>query len=257
MPFGRPLPVLIQCVPSVTPSVSSFQTTSWSLVVAAGVEPTADSRRALATLCQIYWHPVYAFIRRKGFERDQAQDLTQSFFLVLLEKNSLRAANQERGRFRSFLLTSVKHFLSNQRDRARAAKRGGGQVALSLDPVEAESWYLPRGAVDNVTPERLFEHRWALSLLEQVMAKLRAEFAHRGKAEHFDRLSPFLQGDSNEVRYETLAAEMGIAAGALRTSVHRMRRKYRALVRAEIALTVSGPEEIDDEIRFLLTTLSG
>jgi RNA polymerase sigma-70 factor (ECF subfamily) len=256
MPFGRPLPVLINCVRSVAPSVSSFQTTSWSLVVAAAVEPTADSRRALATLCQIYWHPVYAFIRRNGFERDQAQDLTQSFFVVLLEKNYLRDANQERGRFRSFLLTAVKHFLSNQRDRAQAMKRGGGKVVLSIDPVEAESWYLPRGAVDNVTPERLFEHRWALSLLEEVLAKLRAEFAHRGKAEHFDRLSPFLHGDSNEILYEALAAELGITAGALRTSVHRMRRKYGALLRAEIALTVSGPEEIDEEIRFLLTTLS-
>jgi len=136
-------------------------------------------------------------------------------------------------------------------------QRGGGKVALSIDPVEAESWYLPRGAVDNVTPERLFEHRWALSLLEEVMAKLRAEFVQGRKVEHFDRLSPFLHGDSNEIRYEALAAEMGVAPGALRTSVHRMRRKYRALLRAEIALTVSAPEEIDDEIRFLLTTLSG
>jgi RNA polymerase sigma-70 factor (ECF subfamily) len=208
-------------------------------------------------LCQVYWRPVYAFIRRNGFDLDQAQDLTQAFFAVLLEKNYLGDAKQERGRFRSFLLTAVKHFLSNQRDRAQAQKRGGGQLALSIDPVEAESWYLPREAVDNVTPEHLFQLRWAHSLLEQVMAKLRAAFEEAGKAEQFERLSEFLHGDSSGIRYEALAAEMGVTAGALRTSVHRMRRKYRELLRAEIAQTVSTPEEIDEEIRFLIATLSG
>lgn len=228
--------------------------------MAAAVQPSAESRTALATLCQIYWHPVYAFIRRNGFDRDQAQDLTQEFFAVLLEKNYLGDAKQERGRFRSFLLTAVKHFLSNQRDRAHAQKRGGGHTELSLDlsidPKEAEIWYSPV-AVDDVTPERLFELRWAHSLLEQVMAKLREEFANAGKAEYFDRLAAYLHGDSKVIRYEELAAEMGVNAGALRTQVHRMRRKYRDLLRAEIAQTVSTPAEIDDEIRFLLTTLSG
>jgi len=228
--------------------------------VAAAVQPSTESRTALATLCQIYWHPVYAFIRRNGSDRDQAQDLTQAFFAVLLEKNYLGDAKQERGRFRSFLLTAVKHFLSNQRDRATAQKRGGGQPELSLDlafdPREAEAWYSPV-AVDDVTPERLFELRWAHSLLERVMANLREEFANSGKAEYFDRLSDYLHGDSKGIHYDELSAEMGVTAGALRTQVHRMRRKYRDLLRGEIAQTVSTPAEIDDEIRFLLTTLSG
>lgn len=211
---------------------------------------------ALATLCGVYWHPVYAFIRRNGSDSDQAQDLTQAFFTVLLEKNYVGEAKQERGRFRSFLLTAVKHFLANERDRAQALKRGGGQVAVSIDPVEAESWYLPE-AVDKVTPERLFELRWALSLLERVMARLRAEFADAGKGEHFDQLAAFLQGDTSGPRYEALAEKMGASAGALRTQVHRMRRKYRDMLRAEIAETVASPEDIDDEIRFLMTTLAG
>jgi RNA polymerase sigma-70 factor (ECF subfamily) len=209
------------------------------------VQPTLDSRRALATLCQIYWHPIYAFIRRNGHDREQSQDLTQSFFAVLLEKNYLRDARQERGRFRSFLLTAVKHFLANEWDRAHALKRGGGQVLVSIDPVEAESWYVP-AAMNDLTPERLFERRWALSLLEQVMVKLRTEYAAMGKAELFEKLSMFLNGDSQDVRYEALAAELGVSPGAMRTSVHRMRRKYRNLLRAEIVETVSGPEKIDD-----------
>ncbi len=224
--------------------------------MAAAIQPSAASQCALASLCQIYWHPVYAFIRRNGSGREQAQDLTQAFFAVLVEKNYLGKAKEERGRFRSFLLTAVKHFLSNQRDHAQALKRGSGQVELSLDLDlgDVEVWYSP-AAVDNVTPERLFELRWAHSLLEQVMGKLRAEFA--GTKEHFDRLSIFLQGDSKGIHYDDLASEMATTTGALRTSVHRMRRRYRDLLRAEIAQTVSSPEEIDDEIRFLLTTLGG
>lgn len=254
MPFGRPLPVLIDCVRRVT--TSSFQTTSWSLVVAAAVQPSAASSRALSSLCQIYWHPVYAFIRRNGSDRDQAQDLTQAFFALLLEKNYVGDAKQERGRFRSFLLTAVKHFLSNQRDRAQALKRGGKQLELSIDASEVEAWYSPV-AVDNVTPERLFELRWAHSLLERVVAKLHVEFTNAGKAKHFNRLLAFLHGDSEDIRYEAMAREMGVTAGALRTQVHRMRRRYRDLLRAEIAETVATPEEVDDEIRFLLATLSG
>jgi len=224
-------------------------------VIAAAERPTKDARVALATLCQIYWHPIYAFIRRNGDDRDQARDLTQAFFAVLLEKNYLRDAQQKRGRFRAFLLTAVKHFLANQRDREQALKRGGGQVAISIDPAEAESWYAP-AAVDDVTPERLYERRWALSMLDQVMSKLRAEFVEKGKADYFDQLAPFLDGDTRDARYETVAAGMGVAAGALRTAVHRMRRKFGRLLREEIAETVSEPEEIDDEIRFILATLS-
>ena len=143
MPFGRPLPTMLECVPNLMPaaSTSSFRTTSWTIVLAASVDSSADPGGALANLCQIYWHPVYAFIRRRGYDRDQAEDLTQGFFARLLEKHYLLDADRERGRFRSFLLTAVKHFIANEWDRANALKRGGGQAAVSIDLVEAERWY--------------------------------------------------------------------------------------------------------------------
>lgn len=256
MPFGKPLPVLLDCVPRMTGDVSKsgFKTTSWSLVLAAAVDRGSRADPALAALCQQYWHPVYAFIRRNGHSTDQAQDLTQAFFAVLLDKHYLRDAKQERGRFRSFLLTAVKHFLSNQRAREQAVKRGGGQPHISINPAEAETWYTPE-VVDSETPEHLFERRWALSLLEQVMAKLRVEFERTEKAGQFELLSPFLNGDAG-VGYETAAAQAGVSAGSLRTAVHRMRGRYRALLREEIAQTVAESDEIDEEIRFLMKVLS-
>ncbi len=205
---------------------SEFHTTSWTLIRAASGDRSGDSREALAALCQKYWHPVYAFVRSRGYDREQSQDLTQGFFALLIEKNYLLDADRKRGRFRSFLLAAVKHFLSNEWDRANALKRGGGQVPVSL------------------------------SVLENVMSKLRAEFADAGKANEFDRLSMYLNRESESARYDALAEEMGISAGALRMSVHRLRRRYRSLLRAEIAESVSGPEEIDDELRFLLLVLS-
>jgi DNA-directed RNA polymerase specialized sigma24 family protein len=232
-----------------------FHTTSWTLIRAASGDPTADSRQALAVLCQKYWHPVYAFIRNCGYDREQSQDLTQGFFALLIEKNYLLDADPKRGRFRFFLLAAVKHFLANEWDRANRLKRGGGQVFVSIDLAEAEGWHT-LAAVEQATPESLYERRWASSLLENVMSKLRAEFADAGKANEFDRVSMFLNRDSDSVRYDTVADQMGISAGALRMSVHRMRRRYRSLLRAEIAETVSGPDEIDDELRFLLSILS-
>ena len=198
---------------------------------------------------------MYAFIRRNGYDLEQAQDLTQGFFMQLLEKRFLVDADQQRGKFRSFLLTAVKHFLANEWDREHALKRGGGRAPLSIDAVEAERWYVP-SVVAETTPESLFERRWALSLLENVLARLRAEFATAGKASLFEILSPLLNRDSGDQHYEELAGQLGTSAGALRMSVHRMRRRYRNLLREEIAQTVSTPEEIDDEIRFLLSTLS-
>ena len=236
------------------PGGSEFRTTSWSLILSAVSDPTADGRQALATLCQTYWNPVYSFIRRNGHDPDKAQDLAQEFFARLIEKNYLEDADRSRGRFRSFLLTSVKHFLANEWDRGRALKRGGGHNLISIDIVEAERWYVP-AVVEGVTPESLFERRWALSLLERVMEKLRAEYLSSGKESQFASLEGFLNHDSED-RYEQAAGKMGVSAGALRMSVLRMRRKYRALLRAEIGETVSAPEEIDDEIRFLLSTLN-
>ena len=236
-------------------ATSKFRTTSWTLVLAAGAKGTPTSQEALAQLCRAYWQPIYVFIRRKGHSPDQAQDLTQGFFAVLLEKNYLADADRQRGRFRSFLLTSVKHFLANEWDRSHALKRGGFQDSIPIDPVEAETWYAPQ-AVEQQTPGTLFERRWAVSVLERAMEKLRAEFARAGKTEHFDRLAAFLNRADAEARYATLAAQMGISPGALRIAVHRMRRRYKILLRAEIAETVSEPEQIQDEIRFLLSALS-
>ena len=187
---------------------SRFHTTSWTMVLAASVDPSADANAALAHLCQLYWHPVYAFVRRRGYSRDEAEDLTQGFFTQLLAKNYLLDADRERGRFRSFLLTAVKHFLANEWDRSNALKRGGGQAAVSLDLVEAERWYEP-ATIEAATPERLFERRWALSLLEQVMAKLRAEFDAAGRAGQFDALVVFLSRDAGGERYQAVAERLG------------------------------------------------
>jgi len=205
-------------------------------------------------LCQAYWHPVYVFIRRSGFDGEQSRDLTQGFFTLLLEKNHLLAADRERGRFRSFLLTSVKNFLANQRDWSRALKRGGGQVQVPIDLVEAEAWRSVTAA-GSESPESLFERRWALSVLERVMAKLQAEYTSTAKDLDFGRLAPFLNRES-DTGYEEVAQKSGVSASALRVTVHRMRRRYRQLLRAEIAETVSKPEEVDDEIRFLVSVLS-
>src|SRR5215510_8321351 len=198
-----------------------FHTTSWTLVRAASGDPTADSRQALAALCQKYWHPVYTFVRSRGYNREESQDLTQAFFALLIEKNYLLDADPKRGRLRFFLLAAVKHFLANERDRTNALKRGGGQVAVSIDLAEAEGWRT-LALVEQATPESLYERRWVLSLLENAMSKLRAEFADAGKADEFNRLSVFLNRDSESARYDTLAEEMRISSGALRMSVYRM-----------------------------------
>jgi RNA polymerase sigma factor (sigma-70 family) len=255
LPLGVSIPVVVQCVYPAMSGRSGFRTTSWNLILAAASDPTTEARHALATLCQIYWNPVYAFIRRKGHEIERAEDLTQDFFAKLIEKNYLGDADRSRGRFRSFLLVSVKHFLANEWDRDRALKRGGGQAHVSIDTVEAERWYAP-AATEDVTPEDLFERRWALSLLERVMARLRAEYTAAGKAAQFQVLQPFLNREVDETRYQDAAAQLGASAGALRMSVLRMRRKYRELLRAEIGETVETPQEIDEEIRFLLSILN-
>ena len=233
---------------------AEFHTTSWSLILAAASDPTIHARRALATLCQTYWNPVYAFIRRHGHDPDKAQDLTQEFFACLIEKNYLGDANRQRGRFRSFLLTCVKHFLANEWDKAKALKRGGGQISVSIDVVEAERWYAP-AIVEDATPESLFERRWALSLLERVMFRLREEYADGGRKEQFNTLVEFLHQDSDDSGYREAAQRVGMSAGALRMAALRMRKKYRELLRAEIGETVTSPTDVDDEIRFLLSSL--
>jgi RNA polymerase sigma factor (sigma-70 family) len=231
-----------------------FATTRWSLVLAAGQRSSPQSSAALATLCENYWYPLYAYVRRRGHQADEARDFTQAFFARLLEKNDLAAADPGRGRFRSFLLTSLKHFLANEWDRNRAQKRGGGRSALSIDFGTAEERYRAEPAHD-LTPERIFERRWAFVLLENVLARLHDESAQAGKSDSFDRLKGFLTGEQPTGTYGQLAAELNMSEGAVKVAVHRLRRRYRELLRAEIEETVADPDEIDREIRDLFSAL--
>jgi RNA polymerase sigma-70 factor (ECF subfamily) len=235
------------------PESPRFRTTCWSLVLAAS--NPEETREALATLCRIYWRPVYGFIRRNGHDADNAQDLTQEFFARLIEKNYLGDADRRRGRFRSFLLTSVRHFLANEWDRRTALKRGGGYILLSTDALGADQWYASTASPDE-TPERLFERRWALALLDRVMDRLHEDYVSAGKARQFEMLQKFLTHDADHEHYAQLAAQTGLSVGALRMAVLRMRRKYASLLHAEVAETVETPDEVDEEIRFLWETLS-
>jgi RNA polymerase sigma-70 factor (ECF subfamily) len=233
---------------------SRFPTTSWGLVLSAD-RPTAASRDALGALCRIYWHPVYSYIRSRGHAAFDAEDLTQEFFTRLLEKHYLRDVRRERGRFRVFLLASVKHFLANEWDRARAKKRGGGKAALPLDIEMAESVYRSE-PVDRLTPEVIFERRWALTLLDRVVGLLENKSAAAGKAQQFNYLKPFLTGNMPDVSYQQVARELAMTEGAVKMAVHRMRKQFGELLRAELAEVVADPAEIDDEIRYLLNCVT-
>ncbi len=238
-----------------TPSRSAqFPTTRWTLVVAAGDPQRKDARSALVALCENYWYPLYAYLRRRGYPADQAQDLTQEFFIRVMEGRYLDRADREKGRFRAFLLTSLKFFVADEQDRQRAYKRGGGAV-MSLEVSSGEDRYLHEPAHDE-TPERIFERRWALSVLDRVMDKLRDECARQGRPEHFERLKVFLLGHS-DVPYAALAREMNTSEGAFKVAIHRLRKRYRELFRQEIADTVADPSEVEPELRFLAGVLTG
>jgi DNA-directed RNA polymerase specialized sigma24 family protein len=236
-------------------SPGRFATTHWSVVVAARDGEAVEAREALAALCQAYWYPIYAYVRRQGHPADQAQDLTQEFFTRLLEKDFLGAVDPEKGKFRAFLLAACKHFLANERDRDRAQKRGGGRACLPLDFGDAEVRY-GREPGHRLTAEKLFERRWALALLEGVLARLREEHAARGKGELFDRLRGFLVGERQPGGYAGAAADLGLTEGAVKVAVHRLRQRYRELLREEIARTVHDPEQVDEEIRALFAALA-
>ncbi|MBL7223694.1 MAG: sigma-70 family RNA polymerase sigma factor [Candidatus Brocadiae bacterium] len=235
---------------------SRFATTHWSIVVAARGERTTAARQALATLCEAYWYPLYAYVRRRGYAAADAQDLTQAFFAALLEKQYLRTADRERGRLRSFLLTALKRFVSKQWARAHTLKRGGAHSPVPLDPRSGETRYALEPSHD-WTPERLYERRWALTLLEQVMARLRRKYADDGKAELFDHLKAFLTGQSGAPSYRQVACDLDTTEGAVKVAVHRLRRRYRELLRSEIAHTVADPQDAEDELRLLLAALRG
>ena len=211
---------------------------------------------ALEKLCRAYWYPLYAYVRRCGRTKEDAEDLTQAFFARLLEKNFLDAAEQERGRFRSFLLVALKRFLANEWDRSRAQKRGGGQTHVPLDTEFAERKFQTEFMAEEISPDRAYERRWALTLLEQTMARLRAEFEQSGKINEFEQLKIFLTADKREIPYTTVADELKMNENALRVAVHRLRKRYRELFREEIAHTLAEGEDIDTELRYLLAVLS-
>jgi RNA polymerase sigma factor (sigma-70 family) len=238
----------------------SFATTHWSIVLAAARPDVhrdrPDAQAALATLCETYWYPLYAYVRRLGYKAEDAQDLTQGFFAALLEKHYVKAADRRRGRFRSFLLTALKRFLAKQRDRAHAQKRGGKARPISLDLESGESRYALEPSHD-VTPEAIYQRRWALTVLDRVIVRLRQVYADAGKDKVFDGVKAFLTGEGGAPPYEQVARELGMSQGAVKVAVHRLRRRYRDLLRSEIAQTVADPEAVEEELKDLLAALEG
>jgi len=230
-----------------------FATTHWSVVLAAGHLDSAGAAEALEQICHTYWYPLYAYVRREGYSHEDALDLTQAFFARLLEKHYLSQVGQQNGKFRSFLLAALRHFLSDQRDRARTVKRGGGAVHISLDAQEAEERYRLE-PVDWMDAERILERRWAMTLLERALSRLRDESVTAGRADAFERLKGYVAGDRS-VSCGQVAAQMGLTESAVKAMLHRLRQRYRALVREEIAQTVADPGEIDAEIRHLIAVI--
>jgi RNA polymerase sigma-70 factor (ECF subfamily) len=240
----------------VVPNDRVFNTTHWSVVLVAGDSASSRAAEALEELCRTYWYPLFAYVRREGYSPEDAQDLTQGFFACFLEKDYLAQVAREKGKFRSFLLVSLKHFLSDERDRTNAIKRGGGKTILSLDVQEAEGRYLLEPAHD-LSAEKIFERRWALMLLDRVVARLREEYAAAGKADRFAVLETFLPGEQATGTYTEVGDRLGLAEGTIKWEVHQLKKRYRELLRTEIAHTVSSPDEIDEEARYLIAVLSG
>jgi DNA-directed RNA polymerase specialized sigma24 family protein len=231
-----------------------FSTTHWTVVLTARDEQSPLAAAALEKLCRSYWPPIYAFVRRRGYGPEQAQDLTQEFFARLLEKRYLDAADAAKGKCRTLLLTAVSRFLANERDRARAQKRGGDALHLSLEGELAEADYYV-GPTDPATPETIFERRWAETILERVLTRLREEFEAAGQPERFAALKPFLAMDEEKISGADLAARLGVTESSAYSAVHRFRQRYGALLREEIAYTVASPAEVDEELRYLSRVL--
>jgi len=231
-----------------------FCTTHWSVVLAAGRESSPQTDQALEVLCRAYWFALYVFVRRQGYDVEDAQDLTQGFLARFLEKKYIERADPERGRFRTFLLACLKNFLANEWDRSQTTKRGAAHQTISWDEHAAENQFLAEPAT-GVSPEEAFEKRWAGMLLDQVLLRLRAEFEAGGKTEAFNPLKEFLWGAESSVSYAELSARLDLSEGAARVAVHRFRQRYRELLRASIADTVADPKDVDDELRHLISVL--
>ncbi len=242
--------------PGHTGSEGRFETTHWSVVLAAGQTTSPESRGALETLCRKYWYPIYAYTRRRGQNPQDAMDTVQGFFAVMLDKHYIRAADQSKGRFRSFLLTALKYHMSHERERARALKRGGGHVIVPLHVDDAEGRYALEPS-HNWTPDRIYERRWAITLLDRALERVKGEFVEAGKQKAFDHLKQHLTGDGSGVAYKQTAAALGTTEGAVKTAVHRLRKRYRNILRAEIAETLADPANVDEELECLLEALQG
>jgi RNA polymerase sigma-70 factor (ECF subfamily) len=234
---------------------AAFCTTHWSLVLAAGQPSHPAANDALSQLCERYWYPLYAFVRRKGHSPDEAQDFTQGFFAVLLEKNFLNSVDCDRGRFRTFMLAAFEHFVQNERKKQRTLKRGGGVTFVPWQIDDAEDRYQQEPA-DRMTPEAIFEYRWALSVLEIAGERLRSEFVKAGKERDFDALEVFLSGDKRHVSYAEVAQKLDRSEAAVRVAVHRLRSRYGELLRITVSQTIVDPRDRDDELRRLLAALS-
>jgi RNA polymerase sigma-70 factor (ECF subfamily) len=229
-------------------------TTQWSQVLAARNGTDTEAREALEALCQTYWQPLYAYIRHQGHGPEQARDLTQAYFAELLEKNLLAEVDPAKGRFRAYLLATLRHFLSHERDRERALKRGGGTTTLSLDVEDGEARYVNQ-PTESMTPIDVFEHRWAMTVLDRAMQRLAAEFKDGGNGEQFETLRQYLTSANPQVPYGDAAEQLGMSEGAIRTAVHRLRKRYGQALRAEIAQTVANPADTDEEVRHLLAVV--
>jgi RNA polymerase sigma factor (sigma-70 family) len=239
---------------SSSPGPGHFATTRWSIVLAAGARQSPVGSQALATLCESYWYPLYAYVRRRGLDPHEAQDLTQEFFAHLLDSEAVGIATPERGRFRSFLLGSLQNFLANHWRKENAQKRGGGKAVLSLDLAAGEQRYIAEPAHE-LTPEKVYERRWALTLLQQVVETLAAEYVADGKGELFDNLKAYLGGNLDGLPYAELAAKTGMSVGSIKVAVHRLRRRCGDVLREQIAQTVADPSGVDQELKDLFAAL--
>jgi RNA polymerase sigma factor (sigma-70 family) len=237
-------------------SAAQFASTHWSVVLTAGHGSAFSANEALEKLCRTYWYPLYAFLRRQGHTPHDAQDLTQGFFAWLLTNDQLATADPQRGRFRSFLLCRLKGYLLDQRKKARAEKRGGGQVPISLDAELAEERYRQEPASD-LAADKIFERRWALMVLETAVSRLREEYAASGREKLFEELKGFQPGEESEGSYAEAAARLNLTESAMKSAIWRLRRRHRQLLRDEIAQTVSGPSELEEEIRYLIGVVGG
>jgi RNA polymerase sigma-70 factor (ECF subfamily) len=231
-----------------------FATTRWTVVLAAGQRGAPQATVALEELCRTYWYPLYAYVRRHGHSREDAEDLTQGFFARLLEKNYLEGLSSDKGKFRAFLLVALKRFLANEWDRANRQKRGGGSPLLSLDWEDADQRYQIIPA-DNLSPDKLYDRAWAMTVLERVIIRLRDESVAEGKSRLYECLKPFLMLGKSEIPYARAAAALAMSEGSVRVAVHRLRRRYRELLREEIAQTLSDPSQAEAEIQALLGAL--